>query len=477
MKEALNLNQHQALQQTLAPLQVQYVKMLEMNTAAIEDEVQRRVDENPALEENKEDLSAAADNDTSFDYSDDAGSEYDREDDVADRYTPRYGADDVDRRRAMEANPDVPTLSESLNRQLSELNLDKSTRMIARYIIGNLDDNGRLTRSPQALADDLSMHTGADLSVADLEPALNAVRSLDPAGVGAIDLKDCLLLQLDRRPQSQGVEDARKIITDCFDIFATKNIVKLRRCTGLSNERLEAASAVIRTLNPKPGNSENANPTDRTLHISPDFYVEPDESQPGRFTISLAQRLPELTVSESYEPEAEKALGTGKGADTAKAFIRSRRQEATEFIDLLRRRNDTLMAVIRAIVKVQSEFFETEDPSTIKPMILKDISAMTGRDMSVISRATSGKYVATPGGVYPLKMFFNERPTESQDVSLHGIQQTIRSIIDGEDKKHPLSDEAIQEELSRRGMPIARRTVVKYREQMKIPNSRARRNL
>lgn len=479
MNENLKLHQNQTLQQTLAPLQVQYVKMLEMNAAAIEDEVRRRVDENPALDESESapahewESAPAHENPTG----DDSG-DYDREDDVADRYMPnRQSADTADRRLIMESNADVPTLSESLTRQLDELDLPAPVSMMARYIIGNLDDNGRLTRTPQALADDISMHTGTDLTVDDLRPALDAVRSLDPAGVGAVDLRDCLLLQLDRRQPGQAVDDARRIIADCFDIFATKNLTRLRRCTGLSADRLEAASALIRTLNPKPGNSEGTNPADRALHITPDFYVEPDEGHPGRFVISLAERIPGLSVSESYSPEAEQSVGTAKGADNARAFIRSRRQEATEFIDLLRRRNDTLMAVMRAIVKVQRQFFETEDPSLIRPMILKDISAMTDRDMSVVSRATSGKYVATPGGVYPLKMFFNERPTDDADVSQHAIQQTMRAIIDAEDKQRPLSDEAIQTALAARGMDIARRTVVKYREQMQIPNSRARRHI
>ena len=219
---------------------------------------------------------------------------------------------------------------------------------------------------------------------------------------------------------------------------------------------------------------------DRAMHITPDFTVEPDPSDPSgeRQVVALTQRIPELGVADWKIAD----IGAGKGSAGAKAaaaqqFMRSRMQEAQDFIGIMHRRTDTLLAIMQAIVRVQAEFFRTADPSTIRPMILKDIAEAVGRDISVVSRATAGKYVATPSGTYPLKMFFNERPSDESDASAHQVIEAIRAIIAAEDRRHPLADDAIADKLQERGMPIARRTVTKYREQLSIPNSRGRRSL
>lgn len=476
MKESLSLTQKQALTQTLAPLQVRYVKMLEMNSAAIEEEVSRQLDENPALEAHGTVETVNADSSPADSV------DYDSEDDRADVYAAyrrrNSGADS--RPMPMEANAATETLAESLQRQLSELELDPAVRALAQYIIGSLDGNGRLTRSPQAIADDIAISTGADIPPEVMRRALEAVRSLDPAGVGAVDLRDCLMLQLQHRKASQERDDAMMILRQHFDLFAVRNFQRLRSRSGLTPQRLEEAVTLIRTLNPKPGNSEAEPVQDRVMHITPDFTVEPDESDAtgNRFIVTLSQNIPELVVSQSFDVDKEQSLNAGKrGADKALLFIRSRRQEANEFIDLLARRNATLLAVMKAIVRIQAPFFRTEDRSLIKPMILKDIAMMTDRDLSVVSRATSGKYVATQGGVYPLKMFFNERPIEDSEVSSHAIITAMQALIDAEDKRHPLSDDALTEALASKGLAIARRTVAKYREQLGIPNSRGRRSM
>ena len=477
MNEALRLDQKQGLAQTLAPLQVQYVKLLEMGTAAFEDEVSRRVDENPALESADADERAAQEaGNTAVD----EPADFDSEDDAADRFaTP--GGSQPGRAMPMEANADAAeSLTASLERQLGELSLPPADMLMARYIIGNLDDNGWLTRPLDAVADDIAMHTGADITAADLAGAFAAVRSLEPAGVGATDLRDCLLLQLNRLPSTPAAVCAREIVGKYFDIFAAKNRARLKRLLDVDDAGLDAAIQLIMRMNPKPAGSGPSAVDDRRLHITPDFEVYPDEDHPGRFFISLTQRLPELTVAESFSPEAEKALdshASDRETAAARAFIRSRRTEARDFIGLVQRRNDTLMAVMRAIVAVQSAFFQTEDPATLRPMILKDIAAMTGRDMSVVSRAAGGKYVATPGGVYPLKMFFSERPREDSDISAPQILAAMRALIESEDKRRPLSDDALQQALAAQGLDIARRTVAKYREQLNIPNSRHRRSI
>ena len=475
MNEKQTLSQRQATVQTLAPLQVQYVKMLEMNAAAIEDEVWRRVDENPALEVLDTDGHTDAQPDIA-DVTD--NSDFDREDDRADAYARLSRNAGGQNRMPLESNATSESLSESLMRQLSELELGTQVRQFASYIIGNLDSNGRLTRTPLAIATDIAVHTGDDVDEATMDSALKAVQSLDPAGVGAIDLRECLLLQLERRAHGQQRDDAIAILTDNFSLFAAKNMDRLRSRSGIGEERLNRAIALIRSLDPKPGNSGMQDTGDRTLHITPDFTVEPDENNDSgrRFTVTLTQNIPELVVAESFRTDVALKPGEQRNAG-ANAFIQSRRQEAGEFITLIARRNATLLAVMKAIVSIQSEFFATEDPATIKPMILKDISLMTGKDMSVVSRSANGKYVSTPGGVYPLKMFFNERPHDDSEVSSHRILTELRAIIDAEDKRHPLSDDALTEMLRDKGLPVARRTVAKYREQLNIPNSRGRRSM
>jgi RNA polymerase sigma-54 factor len=482
MKEGFELSQTQSQIQTLAPLQVQFVKLLEMNTAAIEDEVHRRLDENPALEEvAPASLSSdAQENDDDYNETSEElqRADFRDEDDMMPSYRTRQQSDpDDDRRMSMDANAASTDMAEDLVEQLADFNLSPRDRMFAEYLIGNLDSNGRMTRTLSAIADDIAIHTGYDISRDDLIPAFDTVRSLDPAGVGAVDLRDCLLLQLRRRENSLAVKTAIEILDRHFDLFANKHFDRLRSKIGIDNDQLRDALDVIRTLNPKPGNSETNAPEDRMMHINPDFIVEPDDNDPTeqRFNISLTQHLPELAVAQSYKIGDISA--TAARRDKTLAFIRSRSQEASEFIDLLQRRSQTLLDVMSAIVEIQAEFFRTEERSAIRPMILKDIASLTGRDMSVISRATNGKYVATRGGLYPLKMFFNERPKEDSDVSSHQILESLRTIIEAEDKRHPLSDDALTDMLKERGFDIARRTVAKYREQLNIPNSRGRRDL
>ena len=488
MNDRLEMQQSLGQTQTLAPLQVQYVKLLEMNTAAIEDEVQRRLDENPALEA-KDSMAPHEQEEDGGGFSETAEdlqrADYRSEDDMPP--VPHQGVHRVDadaRRRALENDPDEQDMAESLQRQVGELpGLDAQTAAFARYIIGSLDSNGRMTRPLAALADDIAVSTGLDVTADDLRPALDAVRSLDPAGVCAADLRDCLLLQLDRREPSKDVELAREIVDRHFDLLGMRRRDKLMAKTGTSGdpEALDRALRIIQTLNPKPGNSEAGQAmADRAMHITPDFTVEPDPSDPSgeRQVVALTQRIPELGVADWKIAD----IGAGKGSAGAKAaaaqqFMRSRMQEAQDFIGIMHRRTDTLLAIMQAIVRVQAEFFRTADPSTIRPMILKDIAEAVGRDISVVSRATAGKYVATPSGTYPLKMFFNERPSDESDASAHQVIEAIRAIIAAEDRRHPLADDAIADKLQERGMPIARRTVTKYREQLSIPNSRGRRSL
>lgn len=473
MKESLELSQQQRLQQRLHPEQMLYGRLLEMSTPEIEDEVRRVVDENPALIERRTDENEAA-AEGGFDES---AEQLQRADYASDDDVPFYRADT--RYTAFEPDFDMPaaapgeTLAETLKSQLADFRLDERDRATAEYIIDNLDDNGYLTRSPAAMADDMSAGTGEERDPQDFRRMLDVVRMLDPAGVGAVDLRDCMLLQLERMPADDYTALASEIVRHHFDAFSKRHSDRLRASLQADDEAISHAIAIIQTLDPKPGGHADNSTDARTRYIVPDFNVEVDSD--GRTSISLTGRTPELAIEESFMPDERRAAGNRRDRE-AYAFVRARHDEAQSFIKMLNARSRTLMDVMRAIVMRQHRFFMTADRSTIRPMILRDIAADTGLDLSVISRATAGKYVATPAGIYPVKMFFNERPLDDADTSSHQIMEKIKQIISSEDKNAPLSDEALRAALANDGFDIARRTVAKYREKLGLPIARLRRN-
>ncbi len=474
--ESLSLSIQQKLRQRLSPLQVRFGQMLEMSTPEVEDEVRRVLDDNPALEvsENQDDV---AKDDFKESPEDMQLADYRSDEDV-----PYY------RSNIRNASSDEPyyeplavdtsaTVMDSLSVQLAEHDLTERQNMMAKYVIGNLDDNGYLTRDVNSMAYDIESHTGMRVSSGELKSVLDIVRSLDPPGIGAVDLRECLLLQLKRLPESDDVKLAVEIVTHYFDLFALKHYSRISASLGVTDEHLRNAVNLIRTLNPKPASILGTDPADdKKQHIIPDFYVETDGEN---VVLSLLNNIPELQIEATFRPEAEPESSEIAGSDNdASLFIRQKRSEAEEFIQVLKMRQNTLFRTMSAIVRLQRDFFVGgEDESLLRPMILKDIAAITHDDLSVVSRATSGKYVSTQNGIYPLKMFFKERPKDEDTVPTREAMSALKELVDGEDKSHPLSDEAIMDELSKRGFPIARRTVAKYREKMGIPVARLRREI
>jgi RNA polymerase sigma-54 factor len=294
--------------------------------------------------------------------------------------------------------------------------------------------------------------------------------------VGASSLQECLLIQLKRKNATPEILDARRIVEICFDEFSRKHYDKIERKLELSKEAIRLAIEEIVKLNPKPGSVITGNDADdRSRHIIPDFNVEVEDDA---ITLTLLNNIPELQIEATFSGENnDDPMPENRWEREAMVFVKQKRDEAKSFIQVLKMRQETLYRVMSAIVKIQREFFLTEDESLIRPMILKDIAAQTGYDLSVISRATAGKYVATARGIYPLKLFFNERPKDDDDTSFHEIQAVLKEIIAGENKKKPLSDEAITAELVNRGYDIARCTVAKYRERMGLPVARLRKEL
>ncbi len=478
------LSQTQGLRQKLTPQQVQFVRLLEMNGPEIEEEVRRAVEDMPALEaadpaehaEGGLTEDGATFNETPEQIS---RADFASDDDIPDNYIPR-GAFSARRDTYIpepSTSPDAygETLFESLTRQLEQqLEVSDEERLAAKHIIGNLDDNGYLTRDIRSIADDILMAEGTEITPETVSRVWQMVRSLDPPGVGATDLRDCLLLQLDRMRRSTEQLTAREIIRDYFDLFSKRHFDKIASALGITRDALDDALAVISRLNPKPGALlAPSGLEDRSRHISPDFLVEPDSD--GNLSLTLLNRIPELNVSQTFAEDTPLPPASPREAAAARLFIKSRRDDAQGFIRLISMRQEALYRVMAAIMAVQREFFLTDDPSRLRPMVLRDIAARTGYDLSVVSRATQGKYVATPRGTYPLKMLFNERSKDNDDATTSPrISAFLTELVEAEDKAKPLSDEQLTSLLRARGLDIARRTVAKYRERLGFPVARLR---
>lgn len=476
MKESLKLSLTQKLQQRLSPLQMRFVRMLEMNGPEVEDEVRRELDDNPALE-----VADRADSITESDSYDESAeqlqmADYRDEDDIPTYRLEARNHSVNDEYFEPVAVAEVNSMMDSLMAQLSETDMPESQLAVARYIIGNIDDNGYLTRTLSQLLDDLAFNAGLEITMDELRSVFNRIRELDPPGVCALDLRDCLVLQLKRLPVTKENSLALEIVEHYFDIFSLRHYDRLKSMLGVDKDELQRAVSVIRGLDPKPGSHfGGSDAEDKSRHIIPDFNVEVEGNV---LTLTLVNNIPDLVIEESFVSDGETFAGTSAGRNNeAMAFISRKRDEAAGFIELLRLRQETLYKVMSAIVRWQHDFFVTEDESKLRPMILKDIANKTGYDLSVISRATAGKYVATPGGIYPLKFFFNERVNDSDDTSSREILAVIKNLVDNEDRAHPLNDDAIMRLLHDRGYEIARRTVAKYRERLNIPIARLRKEI
>lgn len=472
------LQQSQELRQSLSlnPHRMALGRYLEMSVPEIEEAVRRVVDENPALvvaEDSPMTSQAEGEDVSAGDRDDDSGSG-----NAAFRPIRGKGAffEPAD-------SPSGESLADYLLSQLAMLSLEPRMRTITSYIVGSLDSNGYLRRSAISLADDLTNETGDEFFEDEIKHGIEIVRKLDPRGVAAYDLRECLLLQLEPGENADDVSRlAFKIINRHFDDLGKKHYEQIEKRLGISREQLREVIGRIRQLNPKPGAGfENISADDRLSHISPDFYVVPADSEGRRFDISLLNTSPELQIEESFRPGMLVDLKNDKsrpGGPDRSAFIRRKGDEAADFIRLLDTRNRTLLAVVKAIVTLQRDFFLSDNPADIRPMILKDVAAITGFSLSMISRASSGKYVATPSGVYPLKMFFNEKPRDDDESLSRGIiEKTIREVIEHEDPSRPLSDGEIAEILSEKGVDIARRTVAKHREKLSYPVARLRKKI
>lgn len=454
MRQDLQQNQTQRLQQRLTSQQVRYVRLLEMNEQEAEAAVERELDDNPALEKAED------------------------QQPVELRYYPAFQGRGSEPEWTPVAADDTETLYDYLERQIGERDLDESVAQIARYIVGNLDSNGYLQRSLQAMSDDLAFGPGIETTPEQMEQALSVVRSLDPAGVGACGLQDSLELQLLRLRPSQAREDALRIVREAFDAFTMKHTHRIVSMLKIGAPRVDAAVSLILTLNPKPGSAIGGGHAEAAAVVVPDFIV--DVADDGDIKVSLPGRIPALAIEESFEQAVKRLQKEGTANDKKGAeFIMSRYGDARDFIAIMRQRRDTLFAVMTSIVHLQREYFLTGDERDLRPMALKDVASEVGMDVSTVSRATAAKYVSTPMGILPLRFFFSEGYGEGdeQKVSARGIQAVLRQLVEDEDKKHPLSDEALCSILADKGYVVSRRTVAKYRDKLGLPVARLRKQM
>ena len=370
------------------------------------------------------------------------------------------------------------TLIDYLTEQINEHDLSEKQQQIADYIIGSIDDNGYLTRSVSAISDDLIFQEGLDVTDGEINTVLQAIRELDPAGGGGVRPA-----RLSAAAAGTAAGNARKptCLHGCRQIFHRifkKHYDKIMAAMKLDKEEFRHVLEAIQALNPKPGSLYGGGENQKAQHIIPDFNVDVDGDT---ITLTLLNNVPDLQIEESFQAMYDNlpAKPRNRNEEEANRFVKDKCESASVFIKMLKQRQQTLFSTMRAIVGWQKAFFLTEDESQLRPMVLKDIAAITGYDLSVISRATSGKYVMTPGGVYPLKFFFNEgmKHESGEDVSTREIQSALKDIIEHEDKKKPFSDEALCELLNKKGYEIARRTIAKYRERLGFPVARLRKEL
>ena len=483
MKQRLSLQQK--LLQKLSPQQIQVIKLLEIPTLQLEQRIKKELEENPVLElesenpdedENNEIQDQEAEKDVDndeFTFDD----YYDEDEDIPSYKlnTNNYSKDDK--------YIDVPfsvgtSFHEYLYEQLGVTNFSEEQRQLAEYIIGNIDDDGYLRRDLLSISDDLAFNMNIEVSEQELHDILSAIQEFDPAGVGARDLRECLLIQLNRK-KGADFDQAKTIVKDYFEEFTKKHYTKIQTRLNLSEEQLKHSIDLILKLNPKPGSSYS-NPLNKSnMHIVPDFILENND---GELSLSLNQRnVPDLKINETYLSMLH-SLGNHqrhKNQKEAMMFVKQKLDSAKWFIDAIQQRQTTLLLTMSEIINFQEDYFQDGDETKLRPMILKDIAERTNLDISTISRVSNSKYIQTHFGIYPLKYFFSEgmQKDDGEEVSTREIKKILQDCIDNEDKKRPLTDEKLAKILKDKSYNIARRTVAKYREQLGIPVARLRKEL
>ena len=467
---AISQRQIQKLQQTLSPQQIQMIKLLELPTLQLEQRVKQEIEENIVLEEDER---SEEDDTLSVD-------DYIREDDTP-SYKSRINNFSKDDKQRPVNITEGRSMQEYLVEQLTFRNLNEREQAIAEFLVGSIDEDGYLRRDMESISDDIAFSLGIEATTSELERLLAIIHELEPAGIGARNLQECLLLQMhQRRTDTAPKRLAKKILQSHFDEFVKKHYEKLISRLGVSEDEFRDAIDEIKRLSPKPGNLYSDGGMDTSPYIIPDFRIDYHD---GQFDLSLnSYNIPEIKINRRYVDMIRDISTNGVMTEKdreAVQFVKSKIDSAKWFISAIKQRHDTLMRTMQEILSFQQEYFKDGDKSKLRPMILKDIADRTGLDVSTISRVVNSKYAQTHFGIILLKSLFSEAmQTESGDtVSSYEIKNILQKCIDEEDKRHPLTDETLMNILNAKGYCIARRTVAKYREMLDIPVARLRKQI
>ena len=470
-----NLQQTISLQTKLSPQQIQMIKLLELPTMQLEQRIKREIEENIVLEE--EEPSDEEQMPEKISVEDYLG----KEDDTP-SYKSRINNFSKDDKQRPVYITEGRSLQEYLIEQLRFRSLTEREMSVAVYIVGSIDDDGYLRRDLSSLSDDMAFSQGIEVTVEEIERILGIIHELEPAGVGARNLQECLLLQMRQvRIDTHAKRLALKILTSYFDAFAKKHYERLMARLQITEDEFRDAIEQIKCLYPKPGNLYTEGGSDTTPYIVPDFVLDNSDGE-LRLTLN-AGNIPEVRISRRYKEMIRDMVspdGTVKEKDReAIQFVKSKIDSAKWFISAIKQRHDTLMRTMRTILDFQREYFVDGDKSKLRPMILKDIADRTGLDVSTISRVVNSKYIQTPFGIILLKSLFSEgmQTSSGEEVSSYEIKKILQDCIDQEDKRHPLTDENLMDILNAKGYCIARRTVAKYREMLNIPVARMRKQI
>lgn len=473
----------QKLQQKLSPQQIQLMKLVQLPTQSLEARIKQEIEENPALQEGKEKGEDTFENDASDEREvRDSMEEINWDDYLGDDDTPdyktkanNYSSDDELYEAPVIVNE---SFHDSLISQLRLRDLNTEELELATYLVGTIDDDGLLRRELIDIVDDLAFSQGIFTEEKELERLLEIIQDLDPPGVGGRDLRECLILQLERKRPSFKVNLALSILEDYFDSFVKRHYQKLMDRLGVNEDELRDAIDEIGRLNPKPGGSSNlSRPTENVI---PDYNLEIVDEE---LELTLNGRnAPELSLSKQYREMLEHYKASkekNKAEKEAALFVKQKLDSAKWFIDAIVQRQQTLMLTMQSILNYQRDYFLAGDERKLRPMILKDIAEEIGMDISTVSRVASNKYIQTPYGTFLIKRFFSESMTnaDGEEVSTREIKKILEDTVAEENKRKPMTDDALAKILKEKGYPIARRTVAKYREQLDIPVARMRKEL
>lgn len=460
------------MQQGLSPLQIQTIKLLELPTLELEQEIRRKLEENPVLEESTE----------SHEDGDDTPKNISLSEYQADDSTPSYKL--YVNNQGKDIKPQYNTFSvkesfhQNLENQLGYSNLDDRSRAIALFIIGSLDDDGYLRRDMESLTDDIAFRLGIEASEEEVESVLRVIQDFEPVGVGARTLQECLLIQIHAMTQTPARELASVILSDYFQEFTKKHYQKIISKLEIEEDELKAAIDEIIHLNPRPGGQIDDSYSEQAQQIVPDFLLEEKD---GELIMTMPKfNIPELKVNKRYaEMLLNSANSSTKAGKEAATFVKQKLDSAKWFVEAIKQRHNTLQNTMNAIIESQKDFFTTGDEANLKPMVLKDIAEKTNLDISTVSRVVSSKYIQTQFGIFSLKYFFSEglMNNSGEEVSTREIKKVLQESIESEDKRKPLTDEELVMVLSEKGYKVARRTVAKYREQLNLPIARLRKEL